>query len=47
MPIENAKGLEFDSVFIADMDSYPDDELSWRLLYVGITRALHRLFIIK
>lgn len=47
MPIENAKGLEFDSVFIVDMDSYPDDELSWRLLYVGITRALHRLFIIK
>lgn len=47
MPIENAKGLEFDSVFIADMDSYPDDELSWRLLYVGITRALHRLFIIN
>lgn len=47
MPIENAKGLEFDSVFIADMDSYTNDELSWRLLYVGITRALHRLFIIK
>ena len=47
MPIENAKGLEFDSVFIVDMDSYPDDGLSWRLLYVGITRALHRLFIIK
>jgi len=47
MSIENAKGLEFDSVFIVDMDSYPDDELSWRLLYVGITRALHRLFVIK
>ncbi|MDD4382463.1 MAG: 3'-5' exonuclease [Candidatus Dojkabacteria bacterium] len=49
MPIENAKGLEFDTVIIADMNNelYPEDDLSWRLLYVGITRALHKLYIVK
>jgi DNA helicase-2/ATP-dependent DNA helicase PcrA len=48
LPIENAKGLEFDTVIFADLNSnyYNDDELSIRLLYVGITRALHRVFVI-
>ncbi len=48
LPIENAKGLEFDSVIFADLNSnyYDEDELSIRLLYVGITRALHRVFVI-
>lgn len=48
LPIEQAKGLEFDSVLIMDMnkDLYPDTELTWRLLYVGMTRALHRLIIL-
>jgi DNA helicase-2/ATP-dependent DNA helicase PcrA len=48
LPIENAKGLEFDSVIFADLNSnyYSNDELSIRLFYVGITRALHRVFVI-
>ncbi len=48
LPIEQAKGLEFDSVIIMDInqDLYPDTELTWRLLYVGMTRALHRLIIV-
>ena len=48
LPIEQAKGLEFDSVLIMDVNDerYPDTELTWRLLYVGMTRALHRLIII-
>jgi DNA helicase-2/ATP-dependent DNA helicase PcrA len=49
LPIENAKGLEFDSVIILDVNSntYPDTEYSTRLLYVAITRALHRLIIVE
>jgi len=49
LPVENAKGLEFDTVIFADLNSnyYSNDELSIRLLYVGITRALHRVFVIS
>ena len=49
LPIENAKGLEFDTVILLDVnkDTYPDTELSTRLLYVAVTRALHRLIIIE
>ena len=48
LPIENAKGLEFDSVIFADLNGnyYSNDELSIRLFYVGITRALHRVFVV-
>jgi DNA helicase-2/ATP-dependent DNA helicase PcrA len=48
LPIENAKGLEFDTVIFADLNSnyYDDKELSIRLFYVGITRALHRVFVV-
>ncbi len=48
LPVENAKGLEFDTVILLDVnsDTYPDTELSTRLMYVAITRALHRLIII-
>ena len=48
LPIEQAKGLEFDSVYVMDINDgrYPDTELTWRLLYVGMTRALHRLIIV-
>ncbi len=48
LPIENAKGLEFDTVIFADLNSdyYQDNELDIRLLYVGITRALHRVFVV-
>lgn len=44
MPIYMAKGLEFDAVLICDADSgnyYDEDDQN--LLYVGCTRALHRL----
>jgi DNA helicase-2/ATP-dependent DNA helicase PcrA len=49
LPIESAKGLEFDTVILLDVNSetYPDTELSTRLFYVAITRALHRLIIIN
>jgi DNA helicase II / ATP-dependent DNA helicase PcrA len=48
LPVSRAKGLEFDSVFVMDVneDTYVEDDLSVRLLYVAITRALHRLYII-
>ena len=39
------KGLEFDGVILADAseDAFPDRDLDARLLYVCLTRALHRL----
>jgi len=48
MPIERAKGLEFDAVMIVDLDAnhYPNDILSAKLLYVAITRALHRVYVL-
>jgi len=48
LPVSHAKGLEFDAVIILDLNQerYPDNEYSTRLLYVAITRALHRLTII-
>lgn len=49
LPIENAKGLEFDTVILLDVNdrTYPDTELSTRLMYVAVTRALHRLIVIE
>ena len=49
IPIDQAKGLEFDSVIIPDLNNekYPEEELSVRLLYVGITRTLHKLHIFR
>jgi DNA helicase-2/ATP-dependent DNA helicase PcrA len=48
LPIHRAKGLEFDSVYLVDVNEnrYKETELDARLLYVGLTRALHRLFIV-
>ena len=44
IPLYMSKGLEFDAVLICDADSKnyqsPDDK---KLLYIGCTRALHRL----
>jgi DNA helicase-2/ATP-dependent DNA helicase PcrA len=39
--------LEFDVVFIADAESesYGESELDTKLLYVAMTRPLHRLYI--
>jgi len=47
IPSYLAKGLEFDGVFLWNVseDSYTDDPMDVKLLYVGITRALHRLYM--
>lgn len=45
--VAHVKGLEFDGVILADADSrsYPAADIDARLLYVAVTRALHRLEI--
>ncbi|MEE2599023.1 MAG: 3'-5' exonuclease [SAR324 cluster bacterium] len=46
--ISQTKGLEFDTVIIADADAstYGPDILSRQLLYVGLTRAAHQLWLL-
>ncbi len=46
--IAQTKGLEFDYVIIADADAgtYPTDPRSRHLLYVGVTRASHQLWLL-
>ena len=46
--IAQVKGLEFDYVILTDVDSltFGDDEKTRHLLYVGITRAAHQLWIL-
>ena len=46
-PAEAVKGLEFDAVIIIDADenTYPARPLDARLLYVCLTRALHRMAV--
>ncbi len=47
LPISAAKGLEFDDVIIIDKNSYDlKQKVDIKLLYVAITRALHRLYIL-
>ena len=45
--VAHVKGLEFDGVILADADElhYPVQDIDARLLYVAVTRALHRLEI--
>jgi DNA helicase-2/ATP-dependent DNA helicase PcrA len=44
VPSYIAKGLEFDAVFIVNLDEmYIADDLDLKLLYVAMTRPLHRL----
>jgi DNA helicase-2/ATP-dependent DNA helicase PcrA len=45
--IEQAKGLEFDYVILADTTAvnYPDTPGARRLLHVGATRAVHQLWL--
>lgn len=47
IPAYMSKGLEFDVVIVYDCskDKYFQDELNVKLLYVSITRPLHKLFI--
>jgi DNA helicase II / ATP-dependent DNA helicase PcrA len=46
VPSYLAKGLEFDAVIIINIqDTYTTDELDLKLLYVAMTRALHRMYI--
>lgn len=49
LPIEKAKGLEFDSVIVADFndENFKNTFLDAKLFYVAATRALHRLHIIE
>jgi DNA helicase-2/ATP-dependent DNA helicase PcrA len=49
LTVEDAKGLEFDTVILLDINAktYPNTELSTRLLYVAITRSLHRLIVVE
>lgn len=46
LPAALSKGLEFDSVILADADRYPDDEMGSKLLYVAMTRAMHTLDVL-
>ena len=47
-PASSVKGLEFDGVIMADVsrESFPDTELDARLLYVCLTRPLHKLLCV-
>ncbi|WP_129595917.1 RNA polymerase recycling motor HelD [Anaerophilus nitritogenes] len=46
VPSYLAKGLEFDVVFILNLEEkYLDQELDIKLLYVAMTRPMHRLYI--
>ncbi|KXL52154.1 helicase IV [Anaerotignum neopropionicum] len=46
VPSYLAKGLEFDAVIIINIDDcYKEEELDLKLLYVAMTRALHKLYV--
>ena len=46
VPSYLAKGLEFDAVIIYNVDDYDcKNEIDMKLLYVAMTRALHKLDI--
>ncbi|CAM3927734.1 AAA family ATPase [Paenibacillus alkaliterrae] len=46
VPVYLSKGLEFDAVLIADAGDEAYAPLDARLLYVGCTRALHKLMLL-
>lgn len=46
IPSYLSKGLEFDSVIIYGYESFEDNELDIKLLYVAMTRAMHTLDVI-
>jgi len=45
VPSYLVKGLEFDGVIIANAAKYTDEPLDVKLLYIAMTRALHRLLL--
>lgn len=46
VPSYVAKGLEFDVVFIINLeDRYTTEDMDIKLLYVAMTRSLHRLYV--
>jgi DNA helicase-2/ATP-dependent DNA helicase PcrA len=46
LPSYLSKGLEFDAVLIVTLEeSYSDEELDIKLLYVAMTRPMHRLYL--
>ncbi|MBT2737519.1 RNA polymerase recycling motor HelD [Bacillus sp. ISL-7] len=46
LPSYLSKGLEFDAVLILSMEeSYREEELDIKLLYVAMTRPMHRLYL--
>jgi DNA helicase-2/ATP-dependent DNA helicase PcrA len=47
IPSYLSKGLEFDVVFVTDSENYGESDLDIKLLYVNITRALHKVIIYK
>ncbi|ETT58996.1 UvrD/REP helicase [Paenibacillus sp. FSL R7-277] len=49
LPVYLSKGLEFDAVILADADSAHYGAAAWdaKLMYVGCTRALHELWLLR
>jgi DNA helicase-2/ATP-dependent DNA helicase PcrA len=47
IPVYLAKGLEFDAVIIANASRYTSEPLDVKLLYIAMTRALHRLTVVS
>ena len=46
LPSYLSKGLEFDAVLIVTLEeSYSDEEFDIKLLYVAMTRPMHRLYL--
>ncbi|WHY65088.1 RNA polymerase recycling motor HelD [Neobacillus sp. SuZ13] len=46
LPSHLSKGLEFDAVLIVTLEElYSDEELDIKLLYVAMTRPMHRLYL--
>ena len=45
VPVYLVKGLEFDGVIIADTTKYGAEPLDIKLLYIAMTRALHKLAV--
>ncbi|MGN7470465.1 HelD family protein [Brevibacillus sp. SAFN-007a] len=47
MPAYLTKGLQFDAVIVVDVDAYQNNEWDAKLLYVAMTRPVHRLVLMQ